>query len=289
VPLVAVPNISEGRNERFVNDVVAHIEATGAGVIDVHSDARHNRSVLTIVAPNDSIVSPLVSLALRCRDIDLDRHEGAHPRLGGLDVCPVVPFRTSMGKAVAEARSAAGAIAEACGLPVYLYGEAALREATRELPDLRRGGLAGLIARSAGLPPDFGPEAINPSTGVVCVGARGPLIAFNVWLEATGDVAREIAEVVREKSSGLAGLRALGIDLGGGTSQVSMNLTKPEETGIDRAFHVVSEVASSHGVTISKTEIVGLIEERFVPDPKKEAARLLLQPGRTLESATSID
>jgi glutamate formiminotransferase len=284
--LVVVPNISEGRNEHFVNDVVAEVAKAGARVLDVHSDARHNRSVLTIVSPNDVLVAPLVALARACRDIDLEVHEGAHPRLGGLDVCPLVPFRSPMEAAVSATHSVAKAIAEACAVPVYLYGNAARRAATRELPDLRRGGLAGLIARSIDIPPDHGPGAIDPSRGIVCVGARGPLIAFNVWFEATVEKAREVAKVVREQSS-LRGVRALGIDMENGTSQVSMNLTSPEETGIDSAFQAVSDAASTRGIKPWRTEIVGMIEERFAPDPKKEAARLLIQPGRTLESAIS--
>jgi glutamate formiminotransferase len=286
VSLIAVPNISEGRNERFVNDIVAEVERAGARVLDVHSDVPHNRSVLTIVSPNDELMAPLVALARACRDIDLEVHEGAHPRLGGLDVCPLVPFHSPMEAAVSTARSVAEAVAEACAVPVYLYGNAARRRATRELPDLRRGGLAGLEARSVDTPPDYGPRAIDPSRGVVCVGARGPLIAFNVWFEATAEIAREVAKLVREQSS-LPGVRALGIDLGDGTSQVSMNLKSPQETGIDTVFQAVTDAASTRGIKPWKTEIVGLIEERFAPDPKKEAARLLIQPGRTLESAMS--
>jgi glutamate formiminotransferase len=285
--LVAVPNISEGRDERFVQDAVSGISEAGGKVLDVHSDARHNRSVLTLVASDDSLVPPIVTLASICRKIDLRDHDGVHPRLGALDVCPVVPFRAPMERAVFAAREVAQAVAEACDLPVYLYGRAAEREVTRDLPAIRKGGLEGVIRRSVDIPPDFGPKAIDPAHGVVCVGARGPLIAFNVWLRAAPEVAEVIARRVREPASGLAGVRALGMDLGG-VSQVSMNLTEPERAGIDAVFDLVSDIARSLGEEPWKTEIVGLIEKRFAPDPEKKAARLLIQPGRDLESAISV-
>jgi len=241
--------------------------------------------VLTLTTLGDSLIEAIVQLADLAAAIDLRDQTGVHPRLGGLDVCPFVPFRADMDEAVAAARGAGRAVAERCDLPVYLYGHASERAATRNLPDLRRGGLAGLIDRAGSLLPDFGPRDIDPAKGVVCVGARGPLIAFNVWFAAPVEVARAIARGAREESSGLTGLRALGLDVGEGRSQVSMNLTEPAALGIDAAYEAVADLALTHGVTPKHTELVGLIEERFVPDPNKEAARLLIQPGRTLESA----
>jgi glutamate formiminotransferase len=277
--------VSEGRDRQKIESAVESIDRAGGDVIDVHSDERHNRTVLTVVARNDALVEPMTALATSVRDIDLQQHTGVHPRLGGLDVCPFVPHEEGIDGAIQLARQTGRAIAERLDLPVFLYGAGARREATRELPSLRRGGLVGLATRVHDLPPDFGPQTIDPTRGVVCVGARGPLIAFNVWLEAQVVVAREIAKRVRESASGLRGVRALGLDLDDGYSQVSLNLTAPEVVGIDDAYEVVAAASRSEGVTIVKTEIVGLIEKRFSPDDKKEAARLLIQPGRTLESA----
>jgi glutamate formiminotransferase len=286
--VIAIPNISEGRDQRFIDATVTSVQRGACDVLDVHSDGRHNRTVLTIASADDSFVEAMIELASLASTIDMTRHTGVHPRLGGLDVCPFVPFRTDMEPAVTTAREVGRAISERCDLPVYLYGHAAPRASTRRLPDLRRGGLQELIARAPSLPPDFGPGRIDPSKGVVCVGARGPLIAFNVWIEAPVKLARAIAHLVREENSGLAGLRALGLEIGNGRSQVSMNITEPDLVGIDAAYEAVANAARAHGVAPVHTELVGLVEQRFAPDPEKEAARLLIQPGRTLESALKI-
>jgi glutamate formiminotransferase len=167
---------------------------SAARILDVHSDATHNRSVFTVAGETEALMDALATLARACRSIDLRTHTGVHPRLGGLDVCPIVAYGIDLTRAAALARSAAEAIAERARLPVYLYGAAATRPETRELPELRRGGLRRLMARAAtGLPPDIGPRTIDARHGVVCVGARGVLIAFNVWFEGDVRVARAIA------------------------------------------------------------------------------------------------
>ena len=191
-----------------------------------------------------------------------------------------------MTDAIEAALIAAPAIAEAAELPVYLYGAAAGRDETRELPALRRGGLEGLTARAAaGLAPDFGPGTIDPQHGVVCVGARGTLIAFNIWLRGSESVARKIAAGIRTTGGGPPGVRALGVPMGAVTSQVTMNLTDPESTGIDAVFELVAGAADALGAEVTAAEIVGLVPERYMPDPDARAARLLMQPGRSLESA----
>lgn len=277
--LIVVPNISEGRHAGWLSDIRDGLEED-VRVLDVHSDAKHNRSVFTLAGTADPMVAAIERLARACRDIDMTRHEGVHPALGGLDVVPFV-IDEDPDPGVEAARASAAAIGGA-GIPVYLYGHAARREATRELPDLRRGGLAGLASRARGdLPPDEGPLEIDPHVGVVCVGARPPLIAFNVWIDAAPEVARAIAQQVRVAGA----LRALGLDLGDGNSQISMNLTAPHELGIDDAFERVASVAVSRGAGIVATEIVGLVPERFLPSPNAEAARLLKEPGRSLEAA----
>jgi glutamate formiminotransferase len=222
----------------------------------------------------------MTDLAGVARDsIDLTKHEGVHPRVGALDVCPFVPHQSGIDEAVAIARRTARDIGNR-GLPVFLYGAA--RE-DRSLPELRRGGLEGVSERVAeGDIPDFGPHEIEPASGVVCVGARGPLIAFNVNIDSDPDVARAIAKRLREQH-GSDGLRALGLLMPRG-SQVSMNITDPVRFGIEEALDAVERVGAKGNITITSTELVGLVEQRFLPPPDAKATRLLLEPGRSVES-----
>jgi glutamate formiminotransferase len=280
VGLLAIPNVSEGRDRARIGAFHAGLTEAAVRVLDVHSDGLHHRSVFTTTGSSADLAAGMTWLAGACRSIDLAGHDGAHPRLGALDVCPVVPFRSTMEEAVALAHSIAPRIG-ALGIPVFLYGHAARREETRSLPGLRRGGLAALAARiDAGLAPDEGPPAIDPAVGVVCVGARGPLIAFNVVVGADLEVASEIARSIRVEGS----LQALALPAEVG-AQVSMNLIAPEELGIEQAFALVVEAARRNGTEVVSTELVGLVEERFLPGPDAQVARLLLEPGHSLESA----
>lgn len=287
MPVVAIPNISEGRDHARISALVSSVTSSGTRVLDVHSDETHNRTVITAAAPTtDDLVDAMVSLADACRDIDLPSHSGVHPRLGGLDVCPFVPHNETMVAAVAAARTTAGRIGDEVSLPVYLYGAAARRPETRELPALREGGLAGLIRKAErGLVPDAGPRNIDPDSGVVCVGARQALVAFNVWLACGADAAREIATIARIPTA----IRALGLRIGENRAQVSMNLVEPERVGIDAAFDMVAREARARGIEVLCTEIVGLPPSRFMPEATKEAARLLIQPGRSLDSALEAE
>jgi glutamate formiminotransferase len=188
-----------------------------------------------------------------------------------------------MSKAVAVARATARRIADDLGLPAYLYGESSQRKLT--LPEIRRGGLEGLIRRTEdGFLPDLGPTDIDPTRGAICIGAREVLIAFNVWLEIAASAAREIARSIREADGGLPGVRAIGLDMGGGLCQVSMNLTAPHITGIEAAFAAISSAANRLGGRITRTELVGLPPARYLPGPDAETARLMDPPGRSLES-----
>jgi glutamate formiminotransferase / 5-formyltetrahydrofolate cyclo-ligase len=284
--LLAIPNLSEGRRTEVVRSFTGALESAGARVLDLHSDPVHNRSVITLTGDTKLLPGALARLATAAATIDLGGHRGVHPRLGALDVCPIVPHDEPMSAAVATAHDTGAAINSATGIPVYFYGEAALRPETRELPTLRRGGLAELIRRAAtDLPPDVGDRYIDPSNGVVCVGTRDVLIAFNVWLTCEVDVARRIARSVRATAGGLPGVRSLGLEIDTApTSQVSMNLTDPAATGIDDAFNAVAELAHSEGAEVMGSEIVGLVPERFMPDPNGKAARALIAPGRSLET-----
>lgn len=278
--VIWIPNVSEGRNERVIGGLVDAVSGEGVRVLDVHSDVSHNRSVITATGNDDALVAGAVALAHRAKElIDLRRHHGTHPRVGVLDVCPFVPSDVMMSVAVQIARTCAEGIAHEAQIPVYLYGEAAQRPETRSLPDIRRRGLEALIQRADDLPPDAGPREIDPRTGVVCVGARGPLIAFNVWLDASLDTARGVARIVRSAS-----VRALGMQMDSGETQVSMNLIDPERTGIDDVVSQIEGSLADREGRIVATEIVGLVPERFLPNPDAKAARLLREPGRSLES-----
>ena len=288
--LLAIPNLSEGRRQNVMHAFRRALQERAGRVLDVHTDPAHNRSVITLSADADRLPGALAGLATAAlQHIDLTHHRGVHPRLGTLDVCPIVPHGESMPAAVEVAREVGAAINSATGIPVYLYGAAASRDETRDLPGLRRGGLAELIRRAEGdLPPDIGSDRIDPARGVVCVGARDVLIAFNVWLRCDLSTAREIARRVRAAHGGPPAIRSLGLAIDEApTSQVSMNLIDPATTGIDRAFDAVAELAQLHSVEIAGSEIVGLVPERFMPDPDGQAARMLIAPGRSLESALS--
>lgn len=277
--LLAIPNVSEGRDLEAIARFVRVVEAQGARVLDVHSDAAHHRSVLTITGSGQALVEGCRALAAAASDIDLTRHRGVHPRLGGLDVCPFVPHRSSMEEAIATARITAEEIGNGLGLPVFLYGRAAPGGTTRELPELRRGGLAALAKKvREGMTPDAGPVEIDPARGVVCVGARGPLIAFNIWIEAGLELAKELASQVRSAS-----VRALGLGIAEGRTQVSLNLIAPDAVGIQHAFEVVRSGADRLGAPIVATEIVGLVERRYLPPPDATVTRLLVEPGHCLE------
>jgi glutamate formiminotransferase len=281
--LIAVPNISEGRNAQAVARCISALEDERGLVLDLHADKVHNRSVITLIAPRLHLPSALARLAeTAAASIDLAEHEGVHPWLGALDVCPIVPVGEPMDGAVEMARWTGRAINDLTGLPIYFYGHAARRPETAELPAIRAGGLARLRRRAKSeLPPDIGDPEIDPHKGIVCVGARGPLIAFNVWLRAHADVARSIANSVRGPN-----VRALGLEIDKDLSQVSLNLIDPTQVGIETAYGQVARSAERLGALPPvATEIVGLVEERFLPGPDARAARLLLQPSRSLESA----
>lgn len=264
-----VPNFSEGRKP----DVVARLgneiaTVPTACVLDTHIDPDHNRSVITFVATPDNVVEAAVCAVAKARDlIDMRTHQGVHPRLGATDVLPFVPVRgVSMEQCVALAHEAGTRIANELSIPVYYYERAALRPERVPLENVRRGALEMLreqIAKDPERAPDVGPMRVHETAGVIAVGARPFLIAFNVNL-ATRDVAiaRDIARQVRARSGGLPFLKALGFELSTrGLAQVSMNLVNYEETGMTQAFLAVRAAAERAAVEIASTEIVGLVPE----------------------------
>jgi glutamate formiminotransferase len=277
-----IPNISDGRRPLVIAACVDAVRATGATVLDVSSDARHNRSVLTIAGDRPSIRRAILALfASAIAAIDLRQHEGVHPRLGAVDVVPLVPLEdATMAECVDLAREVAAVLADRHALPIYLYEEAALRPDRRRLEIIRRGqfeGLAERMRQPEGAP-DFGPATPHPSAGASVVGARFPLIAFNINLSTDRlDIARAIAARVRESSGGLPFVKALGVPLADrGIVQVTMNLTRFERTSLTEVFDAVTAEAAARGVGVIESEIVGLVPRAALPpDP---AVRLRL-PG----------
>jgi len=261
LPLEAVPNFSEGRDSAVI-DAVAAALGGGARLLDVHSDEDHNRSVFTLVGDDASLVDALLAgIACARERIDLRRHEGVHPRIGAADVVPLVPIRPDdMERARAAALTLARRIGDELGLPAFLYAEVG---DGRGPAFFRRGGPAQLQERiDAGeLTPDFGPETLDPSAGGVIVGARRPLIAFNVNLaDATVEIAREIAAVIRERGGGFPGVRALGLDLPrAGRAQVSMNVEDWEAAALHDIVAAVEREAAARGVSVDGAELVGLM------------------------------
>ena len=261
--LEAVPNVSEGR-DRSVVDAIGRAFGMGATILDVHVDTDHHRSVFTLVGDRASLVDGLLAgVSTAIARIDLRRHEGVHPRVGVVDVVPLVPLvRGEMELAEEAARQVAARIGSELGLPVFLYGT--IGEARRPAY-FRRGGLATLQTRvEAGeLQPDAGPRRLDPGRGAVLVGSRPPLVAYNVEL-ATEDVgvAREIAAVTRESGGGMPGVQAIGLYLPeSGRVQVSMNVVDVERAPLHDVVERVRTEAASRGVAVSGGELVGLVPE----------------------------
>jgi glutamate formiminotransferase len=264
IPLVGVPNFSEGRNIR----VIGALEATLAGharVLNRHYDGQHNRCVFTIAADAGKLVEALIAGAAHALDlIDLRGHQGVHPHIGALDVCPVVwQADDRHDDAVAAAREAAEGIA-ALGIPVFFYGELASGPERQERAYFRQGGPAELARRmgSGELLPDLGPSEPHPSAGATLVTAREPLVAFNVELDTSNpEIAREIAADLRESGDGLPGVRALGMPRDEGRTQVSINVHDPRSVPLAKIVAEVSRLASAHGVRAIEAELVGLAPE----------------------------
>jgi glutamate formiminotransferase len=260
LPLESVPNFSEGRDSATI-DALSTALSEKADLLDVHADVDHNRSVFTLVGEDDELISALLAGIGCARDrIDLRRHEGAHPRIGAADVVPLVPIRLDdMPRARATATELAGRIGDELGLPVFLYGEVAAR---RGPAFFRRGGPQELQRRidTGELVPDFGPARLHESAGGVLVGARRPLIAFNVNLRGGLEAAKETAAAVRESGGGFPGVRALGLDLpSAGLVQVSMNVEDWEAAALHEIVARVEEEARARNAEVVGSELVGLM------------------------------
>ena len=260
-----VPNVSEGADSARVGEIVAAVRAVpGVRVLNVSSDASHNRSVLTFVGDGDAVRSAVLALfEAALPRIDLTRHRGEHPRMGAVDVVPLIPIRgATAADCVAISRALGEEIASRFQVPVFLYEDSASSEARRNLADVRKGEFEGLAAKMARpeWKPDFGPDRPHPTAGAVAVGARAPLIAYNINL-GTKDlaIAEKIARSIRHIGGGFRYVKAMGVELADrGIVQVSINMTNYRKTPLHRVFECVRSEAERYGVPIVASEIVGL-------------------------------
>jgi glutamate formiminotransferase len=276
-----VPNISEGRRGDVIARVVEAVRhVPGARLLDYSSDASHNRSVLTMAgdrAPLRDAVLAMFEIALA--EIDLRIHKGEHPRLGAVDVVPFVPIEdVTMEECVALAKETARRVAEQFAVPVYLYEEASANPLRKNLEDIRRGEFEGLAAKMAsdGWAPDYGPSRPHLTAGACVIGARMPLIAYNINLATDRlDVAKKIAAAIRFSSGGFRYVKAMGVTLAErGIVQVSINLTNYEKTPMLRVFEAVKREAERYGVSVLESEIVGLVPSAALVDTAKSALQL---------------
>lgn len=271
-PLIeCVPNFSEGRRPEVIDRIVAAMaEVPGVLVLGVESDADHNRSVVTLAGPPQPMVDGVFAGIKAAQElIDLDQHQGAHPRLGATDVVPFIPIRdATMADCVALAQRLGRRVGDELGIPVYLYEEAASRPERRNLADVRRGEYEALkkaLGSDPARDPDFGPRTLT-AAGATVIGARAPLIAYNVYL-STGDVeiAKKVAKAIRHSSGGLRHVKALGL-LVDGRAQVSINMTDFRSTPLHRAFELIRAEAARYGVLPTESEIVGLVPQDALLD-----------------------
>ncbi|MCK4693218.1 MAG: glutamate formimidoyltransferase, partial [Anaerolineales bacterium] len=266
-----IPNFSEGRHTEVIDAIEnAIVEVPGILLLDRHIDADHNRSVVTFAGSPEVVAqAAFSSIKVAAELIDLDHHQGEHPRIGATDVVPFVPISgVTIAECVAIAHALGERVGDELGIPVYLYEKAATRPDRVNLENIRRGEYEGLketIGVDPDKTPDYGPNYLG-TAGATVIGARHPLIAFNVYL-STDDVsiAKKIARAIRQSSGGLPFVKALGM-LVEGRAQVSMNLTDFTQTPVFRVVEAIRDEATRHGVTIHHSELVGLIPQSALVD-----------------------
>ncbi|HTF57271.1 MAG TPA: glutamate formimidoyltransferase [Planctomycetota bacterium] len=291
--LECVPNFSEGRRREVCDEIVAAVQAVpGVRFLDLEMDRDHNRSVVTFVGSPQAVAEAAVAAARKAVErIDLTRHEGQHPRMGAVDVIPFVPIRdASMEDAVRIAREVGARVGSELKVPVYLYEAAATRPDRRNLAEIRKPqfeGLRDLIGKDPDRVPDFGPNAIHPTAGCVAVGARPPLIAYNIDLESPDEkLAKRIAKRIRERDGGLPAIKALGLFIADrGCAQVSINVCDFTRTSLETVFTAVEREASAAGVKVRSSEIVGLCPQAALPPGTIERLKLTgFRPDQVIEN-----
>jgi len=276
-----VPNFSEGRRKEVINAIVDEARSKNVKVLDIESDANHNRSVLTFVGdPEDVKEAGLAASAKAIELIDLNKHTGEHPRMGAVDVIPFIPIASiAMEECVQLARDFAKEFAARFKVPVYLYEYAATRPDRKNLADVRRGEFEGLreqIGIDPEKKPDFGPNSIHPTAGATAIGARQILIAYNINLATNNlDLAKKIARQVRGRDGGLPAVKALGFELKDrGMVQVSMNMVDYKVSQLYEAFERVRTLAEQQGIQVAESEIVGLVPTEALTDAAEFYLRL---------------
>jgi glutamate formiminotransferase/formiminotetrahydrofolate cyclodeaminase len=285
-----IPNFSEARRPEVIDEIVAAITSVpGIHLLDRSSDLDHNRTVITFVGPPQEVEEAAFrAIRTAAQRIDLNQHRGEHPRIGATDVCPFVPLEgVSMEECVAMARRLGERVGRELGIPVYLYEYAATRPDRVNLENIRRGQYEGLKEEIATNPerfPDFGPAQLGPA-GATVIGARDPLIAFNVYLTTDDvEIARRIASAIRHSSGGLRYVKALGLFVEG-RAQVSMNLTNYLKTPLARVVEMIRREAARYGVAIHHSELIGLIPQRALIDAAVWYLQLdAFQPDQVLEN-----
>ncbi len=268
-----VPNFSEGRRPEVIaaiRDAIGSVE--GVSVLDVSSDASHNRSVITFVASVATAVDgAFAGIKAAAERIDLCQHTGEHPRIGATDVVPFIPLEgTTMEDCIALARTLGEKVGRELKIPVYLYERAASTPARENLADVRRGEFEGLqeeMGKNPARNPDFGPAKVHPTCGAIAIGARPFLVAYNVYLGPASNlpIAKSIAKAVRGSSGGFKYVKGLGLEVDG-QAQVSMNLVDTEKTPLHHAFDFVKLRAEAEGAQVTWSEIVGLVPEKVLLD-----------------------
>ena len=260
-----IPNISEGRRLDVVEEIVGEVKKVpGVTLLDYSSNADHNRTVITFIGEPEGVLEAAWRLIVKAADkIDLGLHQGEHPRMGATDVCPFVPVReVTMDECVELARKLGERVGQELNIPVYLYERAATRPERRNLAEVRRGQYEG-IKESINTPerkPDYGPSVMGKA-GAIAIGARPPLVAFNINLGTTNlDIAKAIAKGIRGSSGGFVNIKALGVELAAqGMVQISMNMVDTQATPLYRAMEYIKAEAAHYGVPVIGSEIVGLV------------------------------
>jgi glutamate formiminotransferase len=262
-----VPNFSEGRHTDVIDAIIAEIKAVdGVRFLDHTYDHDHNRAVLTFVGPPEPMKAAVFAAVAKAAElIDMEKHSGEHPRIGATDVVPFIPIKNmTIDECVALARELGEKIANELQIPIFLYEAAATREDRRNLAKVRKGqyeGLKDAIQTDPSRKPDFGPSKMHPSAGATVIGARMPLIAYNVNLDTNDlELAKRIAVTIRERDGGFKNVKALGLEIKEkGIVQVSMNLTNYKVTPVYVVYDKIKELAEEAGVTVLESEVIGMI------------------------------
>ena len=276
----SIPNFSEGRDLNIINKIRdAFLSIKGLKVLDYSTDYDHNRSVFTILGSKKAVCKGLIkATGIAVKYIDLNKHQGQHPRIGAIDVIPLVPLaNVSMDECIKLSKKLASAIYRKYQLPSFLYEESQSLDYRKNLADIRKGNFEGLEEKIADNKwiPDYGKE-IHKSGGALVIGARRPLIAYNILLNTNRiEIAKDIASKIRERTGGLKCVKALGLYLETkGLAQVSINLTNYRETSIFQVFNAVREEADKYGISIVSSELIGLAPARAFADSLAEYIKL---------------